>query len=105
LHKINLSLRSPAALIPPLGPHYCLSRSIHVAIQCPRRSIQKWCQAITKAMQRFANAFKVSSMCSKKIRLWLMTHHYVNIRRHDSSRQAVQIIRAIIQEYCSRQPI
>jgi len=41
LHKINLSLRSPAALITHLGRHYCPPRSIHVAIQCPRRSIQK----------------------------------------------------------------
>jgi len=38
-----LSLCSPATLIPPLGAHYCPPRSIHVAIQCPRRSIQKWC--------------------------------------------------------------
>jgi len=59
-----LSPRSPAALIPPPGPHYCSSRSIHVAIQCPRRSIQKWCPAIAKDIQRFTNTFKVSSMCS-----------------------------------------
>jgi len=105
LRKINLSLRSSAALIPPLGPHYCPPRSIHVAIQRPRRSIQKWCPAITMAIQRFTNTVKVSLMCSQQIQLWLMTHPYVNIKRHDSSRQAVQIISAIIQECCSKQPI
>jgi len=32
-----------------------------------------------------------------------MTHHHVNIKGNDSSRQTVQVIRAIIQTYCSRQ--
>jgi len=34
-----------------------------------------------------------------------MTYPYVNVKMHDSSQQVVQIIRAIIQECCSRQPI
>jgi len=56
--------------------------NVHIALQGPRRTIQKRCLVITKAIQRVNTQF--SYALSR-----LMTHHHVNIKSNDSTLHAM----------------